>query len=157
MPTVPFTPPWTGTQLSRNGVRTLWRDWFDGSIAKRATDTVTLGSVSTVSGNFGPQYVPMWARGVKVFINVTAIGGTSPSLLVAVYGYDPVAKSNYSQILINAGITATGLSTLTVYPGLANVANVVQNDLLPAVFTIGWLLNGTNPTVTFSAGYKLLP
>jgi|SRR5579864_7237440 len=157
MPTVPFTPPWTGSQLSRNGLRAIWRDWFDGSVAKRATDIVTLGSVSTGGGNFGPQYTPMWARGIKVFINVTAIGGTNPSLLVAVYGYDPVAKTNYSQILINAGVTTTGLSTLTVHPSLANVANVVQNDLLPGVFTIGWLLNGTNPTVTFSAGYQLLP
>lgn len=105
--------------------------------------TVT-GSVSAVTDGIG----------VKLFLNITAVSGTSPTLDVKVQQFDPVS-GNYCDVAgcAFAQKTTTGIDDLTIYPGVTVVANravsTVLSDHLLLVYTIG----GTDtPTFTFSVG-----
>jgi hypothetical protein len=83
-----------------------------------------------------------------VFINVTAITGTSPTLTVTLKGaIDSSATAVYT-ILASATINATGLTVLRVYPGLTAAANTVANDVVPGYCRIDTVIGGTGPAVT---------
>jgi hypothetical protein len=86
--------------------------------------------------------------GLLVFINVTAITGTSPTLTVTLKGaIDSSATAVYT-ILASAAINATGLTVLRVYPGLTAAANTVANDVVPGYCRIDTVIGGTTPAVT---------
>ena len=86
-------------------------------------------------------------RGVRIGINVTAISGTSPTLTVTIQGKD-VASGVYYTILASAAITATGFTSLVVYPGITLVANETADGPLPNTWRISTAIGGTTPSVT---------
>lgn len=86
-------------------------------------------------------------RGVKVVVDVTVLGGTTPSITVTIKGRDPVS-GKYFTILASAVITATGTTVLTVYPGATAAANLTANDNLPDTWRVEAVIAGTTPTVT---------
>lgn len=92
-------------------------------------------------------------RGLKVWINISAIGATT-NLTVTIRGYDPVTGGTVT-ILASAALTTTGESTLTVYPSLTAAANVTANDVLPPTWDITAAVAGTN-TATFTVGFSKL-
>jgi hypothetical protein len=71
-------------------------------------------------------------RGIRVYVNVTVYGGAG-SLTVNLKVKDQLA-GGYFLVLASAPIVATGLYCLTVYPGIAAVANVAANDVLSRVW-----------------------
>jgi hypothetical protein len=73
-------------------------------------------------------------RGCHVIINVTSITAT-PLLTPRIQGKDPVSDGWYD-VLVGSVISATGMTVLKVYPGIAAVANVAASDLLPSVFRV---------------------
>lgn len=89
----------------------------------------------------GAQY-----KGAIVFIDVSAISGTSPTLTVTVEGKSP--DGTYYTILESAAISSTGLTVLRIYPGLAASANTVANDVLPTLWRVKSAIGGTGPSVT---------
>ena len=94
-------------------------------------------------------------RGVTVYVNISAISGTSPTLTVALQGYDPVSQ-NYVTLLESAALAAVGISLLQIYPGIAVTANETASMALPNAWRIAVTLGGTTPSVTgsVSANYQ---
>jgi len=92
-------------------------------------------------------------KGVRLFLDITAASGTTPTLDVKIQGKDAISGSYYD--IAGAAFaqqTTTGTADLTIYPGVAETANVSVSDIIPrdwrAVATIG----GTTPSFTFSLG-----
>jgi hypothetical protein len=72
-------------------------------------------------------------RGVKVGINITAAG--TGTLTFTIKGLESIGGAYYT-MLASAAQSGTGLVILTVYPGVAAVANVSANDVLPKTFRV---------------------
>ena len=85
--------------------------------------------------------------GILLYINITAISGTSPTLTVTIQGKDDVS-GQYHTILASAALTATGMTVLRVYPRLTAAANLTANDVLAKTIRITTAIGGTTPAVT---------
>ena len=80
--------------------------------------------------------ITAYGRGLKLYINVTAITDT-PSVVFKVQDIDPLSSAVKSTAVItSAAITATGLTVLTIYPGLTPAANTVVSDVVPRNFNV---------------------
>lgn len=90
-------------------------------------------------------------RGLKVVVDITAISGTGASLTIVLEGKDTLS-GKYFIVLSSAALTAIGTTVLTVYPGLAAVASLTANDLLPKTWRIRSVIAGTTPSVTATIG-----
>jgi hypothetical protein len=111
------------------------------------TDLGTIITHTAASaGVTGAQLDGTNCRGVLVFINISAITGTSPTLTVSIKGLD--SNGNAYTILQSAALTATGLTVLRVYPSLTAVANTTANDIIPVSWRIDTTIGGTTPAVT---------
>lgn len=122
--------------------------------ATNADVTIASLAAATVTTNTADMTNPLH-RGVKVVVDITAITGTTPSLVVTIQGKD-VKSGKYFTILASASLTATGTVTLTVYPGIATSANVSANDVLPATWRVLLTIAGTTPAVTATIGASKL-
>lgn len=85
--------------------------------------------------------------GAQIIIDVTAITGTTPSLVVTVEGKDPVSGKYYT-ILASASITTVSTTVLRIFPGATASANLAVNDVLPKAFRVTSTIAGTTPAVT---------
>ena len=112
--------------------------------------TLATLTAASASGVCADQTNVQW-RGVVVSIDVTAITGTSPDLVVTVQGKDPVSGVYYT-LLASASITAAGFSTLTVYPNAPATANVSEPLPLPYEWRVIYTIGGTTPAVTATIG-----
>lgn len=99
------------------------------------------GVGATASVNSADK-VNAYGRGVKVFVNTTAIG--TGSITVAIQAKDP-GSGTYVTLLASAAIITNVMTVLTVYPGLAATANVSANDLLPRQWRVSVTANNANP------------
>jgi hypothetical protein len=141
--TLPFLYNGTTWDRQRNNIT---NQQVESSAARTTTGT------GTTNQNYN------WA-GAFFQINVTAVSGTTPTLLVRVQ-YTVDGTNFYDLDTTNAqtaSITTTGLSTLKVYPGLVNVASTQCNSMLPRQYRFAWTIGGTTPSFTFSifASYNL--
>lgn len=85
--------------------------------------------------------------GAQIVIDVTAITGTTPSVVVTVEGKDPVSGKYYT-ILASASITTVSTTVLRIFPGATAAANLAANDVLPRTFRVTSTIAGTTPAVT---------
>lgn len=117
-----------------------------GEIVTLNAATANTNSDTMVNGFF---------RGVTVFVNLTALTGTSPTVTVALEAYDKVS-GNFVTLLESAALAATGMSMLQLYPGVAVTANESASAVLPNQWRIAVTLGGTTPAVTgsISANYQ---
>jgi hypothetical protein len=88
-------------------------------------------------------------------IDVTAVSGTTPVLVVIVEGFDPTS-GKYVPLLTSANITVTGTTVLHVGPGLPATANVSANALVTRNFRVRFTITGTTPSFTFSVGASVV-
>jgi len=122
-----------------------WRNNTEAAILASGTRTVTGNSSDQRNYN---------ARGITLFIDVTAVSGTSPTLDIYVQGKDPVT-GKYFNIAKSVTITSVQATGLIVYPGVTDVFAMVdaENDVpLPRTWRIRYVIGGTNPSFTFSVG-----
>lgn len=112
--------------------------------------TLTAASAGATGGNLDTQQ----HRGIMVFVNVTAITGTSPTLTVSIKGQSPQGVD--FTILTSAAITATGQTVLTVYPSLPASANVTAQATIPIVTHVDYAIGGAGPSVTATIAAILL-
>lgn len=123
--------------------------------ADRDTD---LGNIITLvaasAGATGTVYNGANGRGIALFINISAISGTTPTLTVTLKGLD--ANGNAYTILASAALNATGLTVLKVYPALTAAANTVANDVLPINWRVDTAIGGTSPSVSATVNAVLL-
>lgn len=95
-----------------------------------------------------------FAPGATIVVDITAITGTTPSLVITIEGKDPVSGKYYT-ILQSASLTAVGTTVLRVYPTLTAAANVTANSLLPKTYRVRATIAGTTPAVTATVGASL--
>ena len=96
------------------------------------------------------------ARGAVITINVTAVSGTTPTL-VAKLQYSPDGGTtwiDYTTKPVTATISATGNTTLVVYPGVTEVANSAVSLPLPRTLRMYYYIGGTTPSFTFATYFN---
>lgn len=117
--------------------------------AQRGTGLGTLITHTAASaGVTSPVFGTNMGLGLLVFINVTAISGTTPTFTVTLKGLIDEAATNSYTILASAALNATGLTVLRIYPGLTAAANLTANDVVPGYCQIVTAIGGTTPSVT---------
>lgn len=117
-----------------------------------AQATVLASAVRTSTANSDDQ-VNRFARGVRLYLDVTAASGTTPTLDVKVQTKDPVSSTYID--LPGAAFsqkTTTGSDDLTIYPGVAETANETVSDALSRTWRVVATIGGTTPSFTFSVG-----
>ncbi len=120
-----------------------------GTLLSSAARTATV--LGALLGN------PM-GKGIKIFINVTAVSGTTPTLAIRLNGVDPVTGATY---VVNtfANIVATGEYIYVVYPAALTAQGGITTalaGLLPNVWSIDSVIGGTTPSFTYTLGYQIL-
>lgn len=124
---------------------------------RETTDVVVLPSVArTVTAN-SDDLVNTQYRGVRLFLNISAASGTSPTLDLKVQSKDPVSGS-YVDVpgAAFAQKTGTGTDDLTIYPGVAETANETVSDVVSRTWRVVATIGGTSPSFTFSVGASYL-
>jgi len=122
-----------------------WRNNTEVTVLPSATRTTSGSSAAQTNYN---------ARGVIVFVEVTAVSGTAPTLDIYLSGRDPTTGS-YKYLAKLPQITAAGSHQLLVYPGATDIQAYIEgkNDIpLPRIWGLTYVIGGTNPSFTFSAG-----
>lgn len=121
------------------------RNNVEGTVIASAARTATNSSADQTNHNH---------RGVRVFINTSAIG-VAPSTVFSIEVKDPISGV-YTSILASVAIAATGHVILTVGPGLTAAANTVANMVLGRTWRVT-ATHGNGNSHTYSVGYQLLP
>lgn len=124
------------------------RSNFDAPTSLLAISNMAAGSINADQVNYN-------GRGVQLGINVTAITGTNPTLVVTIRGRDAVSGQYYN-LLSSVSITATGFTRLVVYPGIPTTANVSQSDVLPRTWNVLATVGGTGVSVTATIGASVI-
>ena len=98
------------------------------------------------------------AKGAVITINVTAVSGTSPTL-IAKLQYSPDGGTtwiDYTNKPVTATISAIGQTTLIVCPGVTEVANSAVSLPLPRIVRMYYTIGGTTPSLTFITYFNWL-
>ena len=111
-----------------------------------------LPGVGATASQNSPDLANPYGRGVKVIVNVTAIG--TGSITVSIQAKDP-GSGAYVTLLSSAAIIANGVVVLTVYPGLAVTLNVSANDILSKTWRVAVVANNANPA-NYSVGASVI-
>src|SRR5215831_18293464 len=117
-------------------------------LAQNLAMSIPPGATTTQTS---PDFQNTSARGVKVVLNMTAVG--TGSVTLSIQGRDK-ASGAYYLLLASLPVTANGPQTFTVYPGLTSAANLIASDVLPATWRIVCTANNSNPT-TYTVGASL--
>lgn len=103
---------------------------------------------SAGSGNATYGHTNYNHRGVKLYIDIDSVTGTG-SVDCKVQGRDPVSGTWVDITSASTGADGVGTTELTIYPGIAETANVSISDVLPK----HWRVYATVVTGgTFSVG-----
>jgi hypothetical protein len=129
---------------------------FNGTTWDRARNNLNVlveaSSAKVATGN-GSTQTNFNARGMFVWINVTAASGT-PSMTVRIQ-WSPDGGTNWVDLdttnAQTAAITGVSASVLRVYPGIATTANASLNAPLPRTWRLAWTITGGTPSLTFTA------
>ena len=125
-----------------------------------ANRTVTLRASSAFTATAaGTPVASHGARGIVIYLNCTAVSGSSPTADCKIQGYDALAdvwqditSATFAQV------TAASTQTLTIYPGIGETSNEAVSDVIPALIRVHNTIGGSStPTVTFSLGGVFIP
>jgi len=95
--------------------------------------------------------------GIKLYLDISAASGSSPTLDIAVQGKDPVTGMYFGIPDVSfAQKTGTGGDTLTLYPGIAETANRSISDILPKTWRVVATIGGGTPSFTFTIGAEYI-
>jgi hypothetical protein len=110
---------------------------------------------AAVAGGVGLTYDNHNHRGAHVGVNVTAITGTLPVLIVYIEGQDE-ASGQWYVLLQSVDIATVGFNRLSVYPGITPVLNQAVSNVLPATWRVRYSVTGVGAAVTATFGACLL-
>ena len=118
--------------------------------------TLHASAAETVTGSVAFRN-DVGAKGIHLVLDITAASGTTPTLDVKLQRFDETS-GKYVDLPSAAFAQKTGVGTadLTVYPGIAETANVSVSDVLSENLKAVWTIGGTTPSFTFSLGGTLL-
>ena len=102
---------------------------------------------------------PDWARGAIVYVDLSASAGTTPLLDLKLQYQDP-SGADFTDIpsCSIVQIAGTGNKVLSVYPGIAETANISVSDILPNLVRIVITTDRTtgNETYTYTVAVDWL-
>jgi hypothetical protein len=103
-----------------------------------------------------------WEKGLALILHVTAVTGTSPTLIPAIQVQDPVNNVWVTvHTPITVTITATGDYLIELYPGMLDALAAYPVRLNAFLAGLAWRLNytigGTTPSFTLSVDAALIP
>lgn len=139
---------------NRHTVMVRASNLFQSNDQGQALNTAPVQVVNAVAATTtftGPDQTNSVWRGVKVYIITTAIG--TGSITVSIQGKD--AFGNYATLLASAAIVTNTTTILTLYPGIAVVANASASDVLPNTWRIVVTANNANPA-TYQVSQAML-
>lgn len=117
-------------------------------------EAVALASAARTATTASADFVNYNAKGVRVRINVTAVGA-APSITVAIQEKDSIS-GNYIDRLVSVAITTTGQkASLTLYPGVTASPNVAVSEPLPRTFRIN-VTHANADSITYSVDHALI-
>ena len=122
--------------------------------------TVTIYSSAALGATAATTPVAsLGARGIIIYMEVTAVSGTSPTLDAKVQAYDALGDVWHDITgAVFAQKTGTGNDYLTIYPGIGETANEAVSDVIPALIRVYNTIGGSStPTVTFTLGGVFVP
>ena len=122
--------------------------------------TVTIRSSSALGATAGTTPVASHgARGIIIYMEITAVSGTSPTLDSKVQAYDALGDVWHDITgAVFAQKTGTGSDYLTIYPGIGETGNEAVSDVIPAFIRVYNTIGGSStPTVTFTLGGVFVP
>lgn len=114
-----------------------------------AVVTVDSSSARTATGT-GTTAVNYNARGMIAHINVTAVSGTSPTLVMKLQFSSDGTNWTDMPGAATVSINANGYYYLAVYPGMSIVANQSISWPVPRNWRFAWTIGGTTPSFTFT-------
>ena len=98
-------------------------------------------------------------RGLILYVNVTAVSGTSPTLQLRLNAIDPITGTAFP-LWLPAAVAPPVAATEYVYglypSTLAGTFTASVNNILTRTWSVDALITGTTPSVTFSLAYSLL-
>ena len=120
-PSIPNAVP-TGANLDYN--ETTF-DYHRNNIAKTLrADATASASVTIPDTNYD-------ARGLIAFFNIATLpGSASTTYALKIQAIDPVTSATYN-LCTQAARSATGMTTLVLYPGMASAANSSTSVCVP--------------------------
>ncbi len=125
-------------------------------VVSKPREITLLTSVARTATATGSDTTNVEAKGLLLFLDITVVTGTTPTLDLDVQWKDPVA-SKYITIGSFAQQTGTGTLDLLIYPGTVESANRKVSHVLPVTWRLNWTIGGTaTPTFTFSVGANYL-
>ena len=108
-----------------------------------STGTILASAARTASGNTQSTSLGVANfRDMHLFLDITAVSGTSPTLEIVSQAKDPVSGNWAGVNTIWSGLN----SAQTAYANIAGLG-------LASDFAISWVIGGTTPSFTFSLGY----
>ncbi|MGL4527903.1 MAG: hypothetical protein ACRCUC_13075 [Aestuariivirga sp.] len=116
-------------------------------MARDNRHTFGLNLIAQATSVNSPDLECLSGAATQIIIDVTAITGTTPALVVTIEGKDPFS-GKYYPIIVSASITTVSTTVLRVFPGATPAANLAVNDFLPRTFRIAAAITGTTPAVT---------
>lgn len=126
------------------------------NMARSTTRTVFASAARTATVSSSTIQVPAGIRGVRVFLDVTAISAT-PSVVFSIEVKDPIG-GDWKTLLDSAAVTAalTTPNLYTVYPGLTETAKVDASAHIGRLFRVT-ATHGDADSITYSAAAEFLP
>jgi hypothetical protein len=116
----------TPATASPTGVQTQYcQPWSNSDYGN-----VVVPGTASVNGLDQTNYV---GRGLVCVVNITALTGTSVTFTIQ--GKDNT-NGIYYTLLASTGLTGTGTTVLTVYPGIAATTNVAASAVVPRVWRV---------------------
>ena len=109
-------------------------------------------SARTSTTNSDDQVAPDGAKGVRLYLDISARSGTSPTLDVKVQAKDSLS-GNYVDVSGGAFAqkNATGTDDLIIYPSVAAVSNRRVGDHIPRDWRVVGTIGGSStPTFTYT-------
>lgn len=122
--------------------------------------TVLASALRSVTFN-SPVFTNRFHRGLRLYLNVTAVTGTLQTLNIKMQTQDPV--SGVWLDMANAAfpeISATGAWSLVVYPGInqSTTGSAVRvSTIMSRTWRVVSTIGGTDPSFTYSIGGLLVP
>lgn len=158
-----FANPTLGKQAVVNMV-------YNGStwdLQRGMSGNLTTGDTGakTATGN-GATVANVGNKGVQVLLNLGAVTGTTPTLVLKMQGSVDGGTNWYDLPgATTASLVATGLYGITVYPGVVATAGVATTATtatvslpLPRAWRVVWTIGGTTPSFTITnIQYNYLP
>ncbi len=121
------------------------------------TEGTALASAARTAQTDSADIINYNARGIIIFLNVTASAAGTGGLTINLQVKDPVSGGYFTTYAAAAAVTTTGLRAYNIYPGAAGAGNYTNTSQqqIPRTFRVRVTV-GDATSYTYSVGYALV-